>query len=222
MQVHADWLLTPERAAIHRPTRTAVVADLHLGYAQVRRRGGEAVPSLDLDHVLAPLANVLSRSEIRRVVIAGDLCEDARLVPGGAELLHWFKRRDVELAGVVPGNHDRGLLGWSDRLPLVPDGICLGNWRVVHGDGVLPSGRLVLGHFHPCLRWPPRLTAPCYLVSEDQLVLPAFSADAAGVNVLGQRRWRRYRCCALAGDKVLDFGEVGMLTKRQKAEGRRQ
>lgn len=221
MRVHADWLLTPERAAVHQPTGTAVLADLHLGYAQVRRRGGEAVPSPNLDYVLTPLANVLSRTEVRRVVIAGDLFEDARSAPSGAELLRWFEHRGIELAGVVPGNHDRGLRGRNDRLPLFPDGIRLGIWCVVHGDAALPPGRLVLGHFHPCLRWPPRLTAPCYLVGHDHLVLPAFSADAAGVNVLGQRRWQDYHCYALAGDKVLDFGEVGALTRRQKAEGRR-
>src|SRR5438067_991701 len=35
-----DWLLTPQRVAVHRPSGSAVVADLHLGYGQARRRGG--------------------------------------------------------------------------------------------------------------------------------------------------------------------------------------
>src|SRR5438270_5847367 len=36
MIVHEDWLLTPVRAAVHLPTATAVVADLHLGYELAR------------------------------------------------------------------------------------------------------------------------------------------------------------------------------------------
>ena len=42
-----NWLLTPERAAIHLPTATAVLADLHLGYNEVRCGTGEAVPAGD-------------------------------------------------------------------------------------------------------------------------------------------------------------------------------
>jgi hypothetical protein len=31
MLVHAEWLLTAQRVAVHLPTQTAVAADLHLG-----------------------------------------------------------------------------------------------------------------------------------------------------------------------------------------------
>jgi putative SbcD/Mre11-related phosphoesterase len=211
MIVHADWLLTPQRVAVHLPTRTAVAADLHLGYDQARQRRGEAVPLAGLDDLLHALAVLIPRHGLRRLVIAGDLFEDAAgraLVP---DLLRWLAGHDLELVGVVPGNHDRGLERAGPALPLCPDGVCLGEWRVVHGDGALPPGRLVLGHFHPCLRWSGRLSAPCYLVSEERVVLPAFSPDAAGVNVLGARRWRDYRCAVVAGDAVLDFGEVSRL-----------
>jgi hypothetical protein len=63
------------------------------------------------------------------------------------------------------------------------------------------------------LRWN-GLTAPCFLLREDHLILPAFSADAAGVNVLRGSRWRGYRCCVIAGNKVLDFGETAGLRQR--------
>ncbi len=208
MHVHSDWLLTAERAAIHQPTATAVIADLHLGYNEARQRGGEAVPRVRLNDLLTPLVDRLVVQQVRRLVIAGDLFEDARSDSVASELLDWLGTVEVELAGVVPGNHDRGLEWGASRLPTFPEGIRLGRWRVVHGDGELPAEPLVLGHFHPCLRWERRLTAPCYLVGPDRLVLPAFSADAAGVNVLGQNRWRCYRAYAIAGDKVLDFGEI--------------
>lgn len=213
MLVHADWLLTPERVAVHVPTATAVAADLHLGYDQARRGRGEAVPVAGLDDLLHALGALVPRHGLRRLVIAGDLFEDAAgraLVP---DLSRWLGERGLELTGVVPGNHDRGLARAEPSLPLCPDGVRLGDWLVLHGDGTLPPGRLVLGHFHPCLRWGGRLAAPCYLVGEGRVVLPAFSPDAAGVNVLGVRRWHGYRCAAVAGDRVLDFGEVGALAK---------
>jgi putative SbcD/Mre11-related phosphoesterase len=221
MHVHGDWLLTPERAALHLPTATAVVADLHLGYDQVRRRGGEAVPAVGLEEALAALGAVVFRHDVRRLVIAGDLFEDGRCA-APEELLHWLEAAGVELVGLVPGNHDRGLSKSNAGLPVVAEGIMLGDWRVVHGDGRLPRGRVVHGHVHPVLRWGPDVVAPCFLVGERRLVLPAFSADAAGVGVLGDPRWRAFRCCAIAGSDVLDFGQLGDLHRaRRHRPGRR-
>jgi putative SbcD/Mre11-related phosphoesterase len=211
MLIHGDWLLTGARAAIHRPTATAVVADLHLGYAQARHRGGEAVPSRPLAEIFAPLLSLLSSQTVSRLVIAGDLFETRPRPTLIAELLGCLRAVAVELLGVVPGNHDRGLAA-SSGLPLCPEGTSIGGWRIVHGDGPLPEPPLVQGHEHPCVRWP-GLAAPCYLIGAGRLVLPAFSADAAGVNVRGDARWQTFRCAVIAGDQVLDFGPVGALPR---------
>jgi putative SbcD/Mre11-related phosphoesterase len=218
MLVHNDWLLTPERTAVHMPTATAVIADLHLGYDQARRRSGEAVPRFDLDDTVAALQAVAMRHGVRRLIIAGDLLEDGRCAERAKEFLDWLRGAGLELAGIVPGNHDRGLKTGEDWLPLCPSGFDLGGWRVVHGDGKLPRGRVVHGHLHPCLRLDGRVSAPCYLVGPSRLILPAFSSDAAGVNVLGDRRWRSFRCCVVGGRRVLDVGRLGALA----GKGRRR
>jgi putative SbcD/Mre11-related phosphoesterase len=216
MRVHTDWLLTPERAAVHVPTATAVLADLHLGYNQVRRRGGEALPDFGLDDTFAALSSLAARTTVRRLVIAGDLWESAGCGGAVAELLEGLRSIGLELTGVVPGNHDRDLQSSTALVPLFPEGLELAGWRIVHGDGPLPAGPAVCGHWHPCVRWGRRLAAPCFLVGRRRLVLPAFSVDAAGVNVFGERRWRRYRCCVVAGEQVLDFGEVETLKAQSR------
>jgi metallophosphoesterase superfamily enzyme len=221
VRVHDDWLLTPERAAVHLPTRTAVVADLHLGYDGARRRGGEAVPPVGLGEVLAPLGRLFARHGGTRLVVAGDFFEDAWCPALGAELEGWLAGVAVELAAVVPGNHDRGLSA-AAAWPIFPAGLDVGGWRIVHGDGTLPEGPVVCGHFHPWLRWG-RVSAPCFLVGAGQIVLPAFSPDARGVNVRGAAAWRGHRCCAVAGDEVLDLGEVGTFSNtsgRRRLAGR--
>jgi hypothetical protein len=214
MFVHTDWLLTPERVAVHLPTATGVIADLHLGYGQARRRRGDAVPVTGLDDLRRAVAALRARHGLRRLVIAGDLCEDSSGLPLLPDLLSALQELRVELVGVVPGNHDRGLAESGVPLPLRPDGVPVGQWLVVHGDGDLPQCPVVLGHFHPCLRWGARLAAPCYLVGQRRIVLPAFSPDAAGVNVLGEPRWRGYRGVAVADDRLLDFGDVSRLAAR--------
>ncbi len=213
MRVLTDWWLTPRRVAIHLPTRTAVVADLHLGYGQARRQGGEAVPLGMLEQQLADLHQALAGQGVRRLVVAGDLLEDGRV--GGVldEWDDWLGRHEVEWVGLVPGNHDRKL-NPGGKLSLFPDGLDLGRWRVVHGDGALPPGPFVQGHEHPWIRVPGVAGAPCYLVGPGRLVLPAYSCDAAGVNVLADPRWQAYRCLALAADRVLDFGDLATLQEK--------
>ena len=75
MIVLDDWLLTPARAAVHLPTATAVIADVHLGYGEARHRGGDAVPRQNVAAVLEPLRPCLTANAVRRLVIAGDLFE---------------------------------------------------------------------------------------------------------------------------------------------------
>ena len=212
MRVLDEWLLTPWRVAVHQPSMTAVVADLHLGYDRVRRRNGEAVPVRTVRDELAPLLAAMHQTKTRRLVVAGDLFEDARV--DRAELIDdlalWLKVAGVELVAVVPGNHDRGL-GDGDALPLEKDGVELGRWLVVHGDREGPQRPTVQGHEHPWFRWRGRLSGPCYLVGPTRLVLPAYSRDAAGANVVGKERWADYRCCVIAGGEVLDFGELRRL-----------
>jgi putative SbcD/Mre11-related phosphoesterase len=208
MPAKDEWLLTPERVAVHRPSCCAVVADLHLGYGQARRRGGDAVPAPNLSTYLAPLATAMKRAAVDRLIVAGDLFEDGRCEREAlvAELLDWVASAGVELVAVVRGNHDRGL---GKSALAVVEQAQLGEWQIVHGDGARPPGPVVQGHEHPCLRWRTQISAPCYLVGADHLVLPAFSPDAAGVNVLREARWSEYRCWVIAGAEVLDFGAVG-------------
>ncbi len=207
-----DWLFTPERVAIHLPTATGVLADLHLGYDDARRSGGEAVPTIPLQDLLSPLQAVKTRHSIQRILIAGDLLE--KRLPDGFmdELLNALQDFGLELAGVVPGNHDRRLN--ATTIPILPDGFSLGGWRVIHGDRPVQADRVIQGHWHPCLRLPGGQSAPCYLVRADHIILPAFSADAAGVHVLTQLKWNDYACHVCTGGKVLDFGTVRELRRK--------
>jgi metallophosphoesterase superfamily enzyme len=233
MHVLRDWLLTAERVAVHLPSRTAVVADLHLGYSEARRLRGEAVPDNELAEQMLPLRRALQRHGLRRLVVAGDLFEDHCCQDAIAQFRTWISQHAIEMVALVPGNHDvasseRSSLGTHT---LRGNEVVLGDWSVVHGDGLLPDGPVVHGHEHPYLRWSPsnrtfrprgrydriasyRIEGPCYLAGGNRLILPAFSNEAAGVNILSGRRWRNYRCYVAAEDRVLDVGEVATLRRR--------
>jgi putative SbcD/Mre11-related phosphoesterase len=198
-----------------------VVADLHLGYDAARRRRGEAVPVVDLETRLAPLHALVLRHEVRRLGIAGDLFEEGPREKLVDELLGWLEQARIERLTVVPGNHDRGLTAGHPSLEVLPEGLSLDSWLVVHGDGRMSRENLVHGHWHPCLRWSESIVAPCFLVGPRRIVLPAFSQDAAGVNVLADKRWQPYRCAVIAGSEVLDFGPLAELPRRPAGRKRR-
>ncbi len=188
MLVHTEWRLLPERIAIHEPTATAVAADVHLGYGEARRHGGDAVPLVSVAAQLDPLVTCMKRHGAGRLLVAGDLFEDTANPHLLAEFLDCLQQHEIGLAGIVPGNHDRQLEQHADRIRLFPDGVCLGEWRIVHGDAAEPtSGKTVHGHWHPSMPWQGR-RRPCFLVGARRLVLPAFSRDAAGAS------WRHVSC----------------------------
>ncbi|CAN5318236.1 metallophosphoesterase family protein [soil metagenome] len=214
MQVATDWILTPHRAAIHVPTATAVVADLHLGYGAVRQASGEAIPSRGIEDTIADLEKLFTESGVSRLVIAGDLLEKSRVSTQATDLLRWLQTRGIELVGVIPGNHDLNALQPLLGERLVPDGLRLGEWHVVHGHERLPMGKVIYGHHHPSLAFGRQVKAPCYVVGGRSIILPAHSRNASGANILARQTWHRWCCYVIAGDKVLDFGVIGVLGRR--------
>lgn len=203
-----DLLLTPSRAVVHLPTRTAIIADLHLGYSQARRRNGEAVPERNLSDELTRLESLHGAGWLHNLIVAGDVVEksdQANLVNG---FRTWLAKREVKLIGIVPGNHD-GALGELAEEKIFFEKMDIGSWQIIHGDGRLPHGNIIQGHVHPCVRLSQGVAAPCFLVHSSRLILPAFSDEASGVNVLGYQRWHGFRCLAIAGDQILDLGNLG-------------
>jgi uncharacterized protein len=221
------WLFTPEGAAVHRRERTAVVADVHLGYEWARGAAGDCVPAHSLEETVTRLAAVLARAPIARLVVAGDLIESARPCGRTAadirRLEDWLGARGVTLLA-LEGNHDRRCLpkarppsGDATSLPVsrarrLLVSCTVDGWTIAHGHRPIVGERTVSGHFHPVIR-AGGLTAPCFLAGPDRIVLPAFSANAAGCDVLTgpiPDDWLdpALRCIASSGTEVLDFGPL--------------
>jgi putative SbcD/Mre11-related phosphoesterase len=230
------WLFTPEGAAIHPGERTAVVADVHLGYEWARGAAGDCVPAHSLEETMARLAPVLARARIARLIVAGDLVESsrpcARTAADVRRLIDWLRSRGVTLLA-LEGNHDRGhvaraRLPSSDAFPFattegsgLPASCTVDGWTIAHGHRPIVGDRTVSGHFHPVLR-AESFAALCFLAGPDRIVLPAFSANAAGCDVLAgpiPADWldESLRCIAGAGSELLDFGPLPALRRVSQA-----
>jgi putative SbcD/Mre11-related phosphoesterase len=225
MIVFEGWDLTPEGAAIHRGERAAVIADVHLGYEWARGAAGDCVLAHSLDETLARLGRLLGRTPIARLVVAGDLVESSRPCGRTAadlrRLRDWLDTRGVSLT-VLQGNHDRrptvSASGRASRgSPPLPATCTLDGWTIGHGDRPLPSDRTISGHLHPIVRVA-GTRAPCFLAGPDRIVLPAFSPNAAGWDVVTARVPREWldpplRCLVCAGAELLDLGPLPELRR---------
>ncbi len=223
------WQLTPEGGLISSEERLAVIADVHLGYEWARGAGGDCVPAHSLAETLKKLELLLARSHIDQLIVAGDLVESprpcARTATDVARLVVWLAERGVRLV-LVQGNHDRSLAGMiQDRSlgaaavpPAIPSQILVAGWTIVHGHRPVAAERLISGHHHPVLRVP-SYSAPCFLVGKRRIILPAFSSNAAGLDVARARlpvAWAQssLRCLASTGCDLLDFGPLQTLQAR--------
>jgi len=214
----SPWTFTPEGAAVHLAERTAVIADVHLGYEWARASGGDSIPPHSLAETLAKLDRLLTRAPITRLIVAGDLVETPKPCPRTARdvraLVAWLRDRGVEPV-FLKGNHDPA------RRPPLPLSIEVDSWTILHGDRTLPEGPCIFGHHHPALK-AAGLTAPCFLVGDRTIVLPAFSPNAAGLDIASG--WvpstilrEPLRCIASAGDELLDFGPLDALAARLRS-----
>ena len=209
------WWLAPEGAVVHVEERTAVIADVHLGYEWSRGHGGDMVPAHSLRETLSSLAMLLDRVTISRLIVAGDLVESPlpcrRTAADLRALADWTTARGVEFLRVL-GNHD------SQHGRHAPLTIEVGGWTIAHGHRPIQASRTITGHDHPMLRVG-RTSARCLLVGPSMIVLPAFTHNAAGLNVVQSpvpERWsgKALRCWAGTGDRLLDFGMIDDLYSR--------
>ncbi len=209
------WILTPEGAAFHVEHRAAVIADVHLGYEWARARGGDCLPPHSLRETIAKLTPLLERYPVERLVVAGDLVESARRCTRTEadlrSLYQWLAGRGTVLVPVL-GNHD------PQGSKLVPRFLLVGGWTIHHGHLGIKARRTISGHHHPVLR-SGSVTAPCFLVGPNQIVLPAFTPNAAGLPVATEgnpAEWfeQNLRCVAGLDGTLLDFGPVQSLLGR--------
>ncbi len=215
-----EWLLLPQRVALHEPSATAVLADVHLGYSQVRQKLGDAVPLRGVEEEMQPLVAAAGGHRIQQLIVAGDLFERGYDDECFRRFQEMLQSLHIRFAGLVPGNHDRGIETRAHLMPIWPQGFDLFGWHICHGDQPVESMRALMGHWHPALRVK-RRKQPCFMTRGTHLVLPAFSRDAAGVDVRADARWRDWQCHWICGDDVRTKaeGELSLSPTRKRRNG---
>jgi len=184
--------LLAERAVWDPQQRTLLVADLHLGKAEVFQAHGVALPSDGDATTLNSLLELAQRFSPLQVVVLGDL------IHGRAGLTVELREKLAalpELLGcplrLIDGNHERG--SWLEGLRREASGP-LGPIWLSHAPEARSERLNLCGHLHPVAvvgRGADRLRLPCFAFRRgqqhgpaeqqgDQLVLPSFGHLTGG------------------------------------------
>ncbi|WP_367382925.1 ligase-associated DNA damage response endonuclease PdeM [Stenotrophomonas cyclobalanopsidis] len=172
--------------------RALLIADLHLGKADVFRRAGIALPRGGTDGDLQRLQALVQQHACRELWILGDILHGpAHRAAWHRQWLGWREQHAALDVHVVRGNHDRQLPHAALQVQ-IHDDLRLGPFLLCHEPRQADDAHVIAGHVHPQIALPAlRRRFPAFWLRAGQTVLPAFSAFTAGVVPprLGGEQW---------------------------------
>ena len=165
---------------------TLIVADLHLEKGSRAASKGRLLPALDSRDTLLRLKRAVEAYRPERVVCLGDSFDDnlasERMADADKDGLASLCASVGEWLW-LSGNHD-------PEAPIFCGGgtanqIEIGGAILCHEPAAARASPQIVGHLHPKASVPAggcHFSGPCFCVSEDLLIMPAFGAYAGGLS----------------------------------------
>lgn len=179
--------LSNQRALFWKKEKTLVVSDLHIGKTAHFRKAGIPVPSAILDNDLKRLQGLLEYFKSTTVLVVGDLfhAEDNTDID---QFRIWRLNCPELNFELIKGNHDRFKDAFYESMGIKVFKTHKDSdaFRFVHDEKHCEEDLFCIsGHTHPgvVLRGKGKVSIklPCFEVSENRLILPAFS-EFTGLN----------------------------------------
>lgn len=180
-----EMIVTNQRAAFCESFSALILSDLHVGKTAHFRRHGIAIPKNILDSDLGRLGKLIQHFSPEKLIIVGDLLHAGNNSDVDF-FCHWRQNFSKIEFHLVEGNHDRISKELKEKLCLTQceKSLEMGNLRFVHDFEKDQSKFQITGHIHPGIAVHTAVSSfrlPCYALTENQLLLPAFS-DFTGLD----------------------------------------
>lgn len=212
--------LLPGKALFLPDSKTLILGDLHFGKINHFRRAGLPVPFGANRKNTESLIDLLTSIKPLRTIFLGDLFhsyynEEWETV---GQIVRHFSACQFEL---VRGNHDIMSAQQYDRYKIsVCDHLELGPFYLTHEPmpvSAIPPAKInVAGHLHPGANLQGKgrqaITLPCFWLSKNQMILPAFGSFT-GLAIV--RPEATDRVFAILNDSIV---EVPLAAKESKAK----
>lgn len=206
-----ELTLNSQRSIYWKETETLILSDLHLGKAAHFRKHGIAIPMDTSIADLNRLEYLIDHYQPKQVIVVGDLVHAG--INQEVLLLESFRQQHLQLQfHLVKGNHDRlskqmtSLFGIQHHHEFFE--VQEIQFKHHPTDAADRSSFRISGHIHPgvSLVVPPKrhVRLPCFLVSDHQIILPAFSTfTGLDSNDLSAH----YKYYAISDDLVFPIGK---------------
>ena len=170
---------TNQRAIFWEDQKILILSDLHVGKSAHFRKHGIAVSSEILTDDLKNLENLIHHFQPEKVMIVGDLFHAD--YNSDLDLFKSWREKFTQKFILIRGNHDRlkGEIYCNLGIECEDEVLKIAPFNFVHE----PKNRVenefyISGHIHPGFVLRTRnesIKLPCYGISDQQIVLPAFS-----------------------------------------------
>lgn len=177
--LNVNLTFTNQRALFWSEEKILIVSDLHVGKSAHFRKHGIAVSSEILQTDLQKLEDLILFFEVERIIIVGDLFHAG--YNSDLEIFKEWRRQFSQEFILIKGNHDRLKCEHYEKLGVEceENSLKIGPFTFIHDPKILEENQFYIsGHIHPGFVLQgrnERLRLPCFAVSEQQIILPAFS-----------------------------------------------
>ncbi|WP_047545786.1 ligase-associated DNA damage response endonuclease PdeM [Psychroserpens sp. Hel_I_66] len=168
------------RAIFWKREQTLIASDLHIGKSAHFRRHGIAISSNVQKKDLKRLSFLIDHYQAKKLIVVGDLfhAEINTDMDLFRDWRHQYSNLEIIL---IKGNHDRlkDHVYDSFAIDCCNKSLDVSPFKFIHEPKKVDDAFIISGHIHPGVliksRGRPRIKLPCFKVTQNQLILPAFS-----------------------------------------------
>ena len=201
-----NLVFTNQRALFWQEQQAVIISDLHIGKTAYFRKNGIPIPSDILGKDLDRLSILIENFSAEQLLIVGDF-------------LHAGKNKDFEIfeewrsknSGLkiilIKGNHDIHKADFLKHLDItiIDNSLNLEPFTFIHEPLDSENDFSISGHLHPgvTVKLERRKTVrlPCFRISDNQLILPAFSEFTG----LDTKSCEDFDCIAFTEDLIFEL-----------------
>ncbi len=175
-----ELVLSNQRALYWQREYALILSDVHIGKTAHFRKHGIPMPDDVLQKDLERLKHLIYHFGAKTLLIVGDLFHAERN-SDMATFKDWLSQFPKLKLILIKGNHDRQSQLLMDDLNIeVVTNLVSGPFKFLHEPKDNDKEEFVIsGHTHPGVlirgKGKQKIKLPCYQITENQLVLPAFS-----------------------------------------------
>ncbi|WP_299064340.1 ligase-associated DNA damage response endonuclease PdeM [uncultured Polaribacter sp.] len=173
--------ITNQRVLFWETQKSLILSDVHIGKSAHFQKSGIPIPKDVLTTDLERLKQLIIHFKAENLIIVGDLFHAAynKDLDEFKDWLLQFKKLSLQL---IKGNHDKlsNQIYAQFHIEVFKTELQINSLKFVH-DAVTPGNDVftISGHIHPGVfiigKGKQRIKLPCFQVTENQLILPAFS-----------------------------------------------